>query len=60
MFAFVGCDVGNSCEDIAGMGCGAFDTISVIDATLSRFGIHIKILKIVVEVHRSSTEISSE
>ena len=42
------------------MGSGSLDTVSVIDATLSSFSIHVKPLEVVVEIDRSGAKISSE
>ena len=44
MFGFVCSDVGDGCEDIAGVGRSSFDAVSVVDPTLSSLRIHIKVL----------------
>lgn len=60
MFRLVGSDVGNSSEDVTGVGGSPFNTVSMIDAAFSSLGIDIKPLKVVVEIHGSGTEISSQ
>ena len=60
VFALVGGDVADGGEDVRGVGCGALDAVSVVDTTLSCFVIDVKVLEVVVEVHRASAEISSE
>ncbi len=50
----------NSCEDIARVRCGTLNAVAVVDTALACLGINVKVLEVVVEVNRSSTEISSE
>jgi len=60
MLRLVGSNVGNSCEDIAGVRGGTLDTVSVINTTLSSFGIDIKVLEVVVEIDRTSAQVSTK
>ena len=50
MLCLIGGNVGDGGEDIGAVGSRAFDAISVVDTTLPRFVVDIKVLKIVVEV----------
>jgi hypothetical protein len=38
---------------------GALDTVSVIDSSFTGFVIHVKILKVVIEIYGSSTEVTA-
>lgn len=50
MLRLIGSNVRDGREYVSAM-CGTtFDTVTVIDATLSRFVVHIKVLQIVVEI----------
>lgn len=60
MLAFVCRDVRNGSEYIAGVGRRTLDAVSVVDSSLSSFGINIKVLKIVVEIDGTGTEVSSK
>lgn len=41
--------------------CGAsFYAVSVVDTTLSSFGIHIKVLQVVIEIDGTGAEVSAE
>jgi len=60
MLALVCSDVRNGGKDISGVGGGSLDAVSMVNATLSSFSIHVKPLEVVVEVDRSGAEISSE
>lgn len=44
MLRFVGGDVGDGSENIARVGCCTFDTVTVVDPSLARFGVDIKVL----------------
>jgi hypothetical protein len=60
MFGFVGGDMGDSGEDIRAM-CGrAFNAIPMVNTTLSGFVVNIEVLKVVVKVDRTSTEVSTQ
>ncbi len=50
MFAFVGCDVGDGCEDVCTMGCGALNAVPVVNTTFSSFVVNIKVLEVIVEI----------
>lgn len=60
MLGLVSSDVGDGSEDICTMSCGPFDTVAVVDTTLSSFMIDVEVLQIVVEVDRACTEIATE
>jgi len=60
MFSFICSDVRDGGEDICTVCRGAFDAISVIDTTLSGFVINVKVLKVVVKVNGSSTQVSAQ
>jgi len=51
VFALVGGYVRNGGEDVGTVGGRTFDTISVVDASLSGFMIDIEVLEVVVKVH---------
>lgn len=60
MFRFVRRDVRDSREDVRGM-CGcSFDTVSMVDTSLSGLMVDIEVLEVVVEVDTTGTKISSE
>ena len=42
------------------MGSTALYAVSVVDASLSSFGIAVEILQVVVEIHRASAEITAK
>lgn len=52
--------MGDCGEDIRTVCSRAFDAISVINTTLSGFVINVEVLKIVVKVDRTSTEVSTQ
>jgi len=60
VFTLVSGNVRNCCENVGTVGGGTFDTISVIDATLSCFMVDVEVLQVVVKVHRASAEIAAE
>lgn len=60
MFRFVCCDVRNSGENVCTMCGGTLNAVAVVDAALSSFVINVKVLEVVVEVNRASTEVSTE
>jgi hypothetical protein len=60
VLTLVGGDVRNGGEDIGGVCCGAFDTVTVVDTSLSGFGIDIEKLEVVVKVDGSCAKVSSE
>lgn len=60
MLALVCGDMRNGGEDIGGVRSGALDAVSVVNASLSGFSIHIKVLEVIVEVDRASTEVATE
>jgi len=51
MFTLIGGYVRNGREDVGTVGGRTFDTISVVDASLSCFVIDIEVLEVVVKVH---------
>lgn len=60
MLTLVRSDVRDRCKDVGGM-CGCtFDTVSVINTTLARLSIDIKVLKVVVEVDGASAKVSAQ
>lgn len=60
VLTLISCDVGDSGEDVGRVGCSALNAVSVVDTTLSSFGIHVKVLQVVVEIYGSSAKISAE
>lgn len=44
MLTFIGRDVGDGSENITGMSCCTFDTVTVVDSSLARFGVNVKVL----------------
>lgn len=42
------------------MSSTSLDTVAVIDATLSGFLINIKVAKIIIEIHRTSAQVTTE
>jgi hypothetical protein len=60
VLALVSRDMADRGEDISRV-CGTtLDTVAVVDATLPRFGVDIKVLQVVVEIDRTGTEISAQ
>lgn len=53
-------DVGHGCEDVARVSGSTLNAIPVVDAALSRLGVDVKVLEVVVEVNRAGTEISPQ
>lgn len=53
-------DVGYGSEDIRAVRSRPFDTVSMVDSSFTSFMVHIKVLEVVVEIYRSSAEISTE
>lgn len=47
-------------ENICGMGGGSLNAVSVVDSTLSGFGVDIKVLQVVVEIDTSGAEVTSQ
>lgn len=60
MLRFVGRDVGDSSENVAGMRSSPLNAVSVVNTTLSSLSVDIEVLEIVVEIDRSSTQVSSK
>ena len=60
MFALVRGNVRYGGEDVRCMRGGPLDAVSMVDSTPSCLGIHVEVLQVVVKVHRSRAEISSE
>lgn len=60
MFTLIGRDVRDRGEDICRISTSPFNAISVIDSAIAGLSIYIKVLQVIVEVHRSSTQISSQ
>jgi hypothetical protein len=50
----------DSGKDVSTVGRTAFNAISVVDSTFTRFVINIKVLEIIVEINASSTEVPAE
>jgi hypothetical protein len=53
-------DVRDGCEYVTSMRRGSLNAVAMVYTTLPGLGIHIKPLKIVVEVDRASTEIATQ
>lgn len=51
-------DVGNGGKDICAMGSRSLDAVTVVDTAFARFVIDIKVLEVIVEIHRASTKVS--
>ena len=60
MFRFVCSDVRNSGENVCTMCSGTLNAVAVVDTALPSFVINVKVLKVVVEVNRTGTEVSTE
>jgi hypothetical protein len=60
MLRFERSDMRDSCEHICRMRSSSLDTISVIDSTLSSFGINIKVLQVVVEINAAGAKVTSQ
>lgn len=60
MLALVRRNMRHGSEHVRTVCSRAFNAVSVIDATLASFMVHIKVLEIVVEVDGTSAEISAE
>jgi len=60
MLTLVCRNMGDGRKDISTMSSRTFNTVSVINATFSGFVIDIEVLKIIVEIYRTSTEIPAE
>jgi hypothetical protein len=54
MLGFIGSDVRYSGKDIGTMSSTAFNTITMVDTTLSGFFINIKMSEIIVKIYGSS------
>jgi len=52
-------DVRDRGEDIATVGSSSFNAVAMVDTTLSGLGIHIEVLKVVVEIDGPRTEIAT-
>jgi hypothetical protein len=60
MLRFISSDMGYSSEDIRTVSSTTLDTVTMIDTTLSCFFIHIEMGEVVVEIHRTSTEVTTQ
>lgn len=60
MLGFVGSDVRDSGKDVAAVGCGTLDTVTMVDTTLASFMVDVKVAKVVVKVDGPGTEVSSK
>ena len=60
MLTLVRSDVRDGRKDIRSMCSCTFDAVSVINTALARFGIDVKVLKVVVKVNRAGAEISTQ
>lgn len=60
VLSFIGGDMRNSCKDVAAVGCCTFDTVSMVDASLACFMVHVKVPEVVVEIYGSGAEIATE
>ena len=60
MLALVCGDVGDGSKDVTRMSSSTFDTIPVVDTTLTSFSVDVKVLQIVVEIHGTSTQIAAK
>jgi hypothetical protein len=47
-------------EHVGAVGGTTFDAVSVVDATLSGFGVHVEILQVVVEIDGAGAEVATE
>jgi hypothetical protein len=60
VLGFVSSDVRYGGENVGTVGRRSFDAVPVVDTTLSCFLIDIEIGEVIVEIDRSSTEVTSE
>lgn len=60
MLTLVCSNVRDCCKDIGRVCRSTLDAVPVVDTTLAGLGITVKVLKVVVEINRSSAQISSE
>ena len=60
MLSLVRGDVRHSCEYISAMGSRTLDAVAMIYPAFSGFMVDVKVLQIVVEIDRSSTEVPAE
>lgn len=60
MLGFIGGDVGYSGKDVGAVSSTAFNTVTMVDATLTSLLIDIKVGEVVVEINRASTEVTAQ
>jgi hypothetical protein len=60
MLTLICSDVRYCGEDVARVGSGSFDAISMVNASLSRLCVHVEPLQVVVEVDGPSTQVSPQ
>lgn len=60
VLTLISSNVRNGSEDVCTMSSRSFYTISMINSSLSSFMIDVKVLKVVVEIHTSCTEITTQ
>ena len=60
VLALVGGDVGDGGEDVGGVCCTTLNAVAVVDASLARLGIAVKVLQVVVEIDRAGAEVAAE
>ncbi len=50
----------DGCENIGGVSSSAFYAVAMIDASLSSFGVDVKVLQVVVEIDRAGAQVTTE
>ena len=60
MLRLVRRDVGHGREDVRTVRGRSLDAVSVVDSAFARFLVNVKVREVVVEVDRSSAEVSTE
>lgn len=60
MFGLVSSDMGDGGKNIAAVGGGTLDAVTVVDATLSSLVVDVKVSQVIVKVDRSGTEVAAE
>ena len=60
MLGLVGGDVADRGEDVGTVSSGTLDAVSVVDATLARLVVDIKVLEVVVEVDAAGAKVSTQ
>ena len=60
MLTLIGGNVGHGCKDICGVRSCTLDAVTVVNPSLSSLGIHIEVLKVVIKINGTSTEVTTE